>query len=606
MSSSISLAPPFLGKASLADLMAIPKPSNPFWVGGYEFNSQIGFPNGGYGPTDPTRQWNWVVSGTAGSTTLTYVSGDLFSDIGTSPFSVVIHHTNGEWRVYSVLTSNGSTITLNRPLDFAVTSGAMSNLHFQGNHLTENGYYALADHIYTFPRSYASRDNYLERFLPTDTVGKWVVIGGGNPYNITYNNGANSSRSDNRIFAASARGLDMVTTATGQGIQWPALNLNQRKGILEINLGLRAGSTGLLTVTFDGQGAFGQVLTPDFKTIRIPFNNCKIATITITNSDNSATAFTVGRIIAWSNSAPAGGRLFNPYAKVVMLMDSWGVFPTSANGQSGVAEAVRRRLEQRMFQDTGVLVPIQNFSSGGKTSRWARWWFKTYVLDNKPDYVIIGLGTNDANGISSVESLPDGSTAAQGPVSAAEYAENINWMIAQCEANGIVPIIVRPSSSGVPGQAQARGAYDEILATGGALATVTNSYDSLYANTFYADALQGGGGLGAGNPMAITTTQPNSSVRIGLDVKSSAATTGGSLFQVSNNTTPVFGIDFDGLVAMPRFSIGYVSGQNQLRTPITELANRIALVVNPATGKGMLVYCDGTNWRYVSDGTVAV
>ncbi|HEV7299690.1 MAG TPA: hypothetical protein VGN72_10025 [Tepidisphaeraceae bacterium] len=37
--------------------------------------------------------------------------------------------------------------------------------------------------------------------------------------------------------------------------------------------------------------------------------------------------------------------------------------------------------------------------------------------------------------------------------------------------------------------------------------------------------------------------------------------------------------------------------------PAAEWQQCIAFVSDPATDKGMLVYCDGTDWRYVSDAT---
>ena len=66
------------------------------------------------------------------------------------------------------------------------------------------------------------------------------------------------------------------------------------------------------------------------------------------------------------------------------------------------------------------------------------------------------------------------------------------------------------------------------------------------ATSVATDAITGGGGTGAGNPISITSSQPNSSVSDGVKLGSSMTRTGGNLVTVYNAAALKAAVDFQG------------------------------------------------------------
>lgn len=509
------------------------------------------------------------ITGNAGDTFITITSGNISHAGGI--WACVIQNDGGKFELNKVISNDGvSKLNLLEPLKSTIINGKLGNLQdsVNGQHYTELGYYAFAQHIYYANTRYVERNKVLSQFLPTDTViGKWSTNALVTPNNTT------------GILDATNKTLNLIGSKHASFYYSDSNkyseyneNVNGYKGYIEtfLTAGL-SGATAKLEYFEDDILKSSATITNVVDRYIFPFENVKKIKIRITPISGTPFSLRVGRTTVFINERYQDDRLINPSDKVVYIGDSWGEFHN---------KATTRELERLMKSDGGSPI-IWNYSRGGHTSTYAREGFKKYVIDNKPDKVIIEYFTNDFNSIKGTVLQPftatDGTQKDMNIKDLAEYQANIQYMIDESIKHGIQPIVIMPAATNSESQTLNFGNFTNEL-WNGKLTNVTEMYlknllvDNLISNGLTSkDSTKAGEGI-----LELLSKEINSSSRKGVVSNSSVNLTAADIHGFYNNGVRKAGVNFEGVIDMSKAKFAI----NQYNIPATESNRGVLYIVN--------------------------
>jgi hypothetical protein len=390
-----------------------------------------------------------TVTGAQGVTTLTVSAGTVADAQGV--WAAVIQHDDGSWDVYSVTTTNRTnTVSIKPPLHKAVTSGTLANLHdaVNGQHFTPNGYRALAAHVWSYPGWKAYRDTYIAQSVETDPGnGKWTEINGIPGPWFVCNQLANAFGSANPLASWwMARNTSFclgAASANGsQGVEWTQ-DLGGKTGYVDSYIAADTGTAPAhVTVIIDGTTKLDKDVY-GLERIAVQFTKATSGTIRYTfptGDGGQSTKYRLGTTTWRELPDVVPSSLFSTGAKVVYVGDSWGVF------YSGLGPST---LGDYLATIGGSLV---NVAVGGMQASWAQANFDTLITANAPDVVVIEFFVNDYNAL--------------GDAGVDTWRARIYDLANRCLALGIQPVIIMPTGTASPSQAQGLLKFGAALAEG--------------------------------------------------------------------------------------------------------------------------------------------
>lgn len=419
-----------------------------------------------------------TVSGVSGALTLT-VNAGLEADF-TGAFPCVIYN-GSSYESYYCKSVAGGIVTLSSPLKTDVVSGSLKTMHdgFNGQHLTDYGYRALADYIFNFKKGYAKRNaaHILQPELNPGVI-PFTPIGGATSGG--YVPGTSDLPNLYQIATSSVTAALLAPYhyvvqqgGTARGVQW-SVSLGGKTGYFETAIGLLAkpyntgaGTTaGAAVVTVDINGV--QVLNKtisnyNFERITVPFSKADTAVVKIVTLDDTPTSIAINRTGFYITPVD-DTLLFKPTDKVVFLGDSWTQYATPSFNVWN--QDLTERFKVLFTAAGGNAANIINSGRSGMTSAWARYWFQQQVLDHNPTIAVLEYFVNDSNSseyaadplntdwnFSSAGTHTAGKDV-EGKVTHQQWLDNMLWMAEQCFANGIQPIILMPAHTASVAQTQ--------------------------------------------------------------------------------------------------------------------------------------------------------
>jgi hypothetical protein len=392
------------------------------------------------------------VTGNIGDAFVTVTSGNIAHAGDTRKWAGVIKDDLGRWYPYRVIGTDGvSVVNLDRPLKSTITNGELANVHDAalGQHYTERGYFALAQHLFYSSKRFSERNIFLHQFKATSATGPWVKVG--NPFE-TYNLAQNSYM-DGFLRTPPSPNLSYYIYANGttQGTEWQ-VNLNKKQGFLETFIGERDGKANIRVefyldnVLVETKSNIGSRI----ERLTFAFQNAITAKIKIFIENASVEhRLRIGDTTWWLNELYLDTETIKQGSKVVYIGDSWGTFHN---------KAITRELA------TLINEPVINVSMAGHTSKWANEWFDNLVVSESPDYAIIEFFVNDRNSANGVNVGTyigtDGQTKDMN-VTYQEWRDNIKAMCDKAIANNVIPIVV--GVCGTDSESQSQSLFNESI-----------------------------------------------------------------------------------------------------------------------------------------------
>src|ERR1044072_6104284 len=421
-----------------------------------------------------------IVNAAEGDTTFTVTGGTGTSDF-TPPFVAVVYdHAHDRYISFWVPRNSGSVYSADRALP-ALSGDTVKTMHdsYEGQHLTNYGYYSLADLLYFQQKQLTNREYKLYSFYAEDapTSNPFVAIGGAVqggfipstsfPQTLGYVTANIAPHTITRTRFQVQQG-----SAAGRGVEW-TVNLGGKSGYLETFVGTNQVLTGhaRVIVILDGVTVYDNVIYGAAKKINVPFKNVTSGTLRIVTADTNPTSISVCRTIWYQSDIDPAVNMYDG-GKIVFLGNSWTQFPFIG---AVPMQAITERFKHLISVYGGDPSQVVNVGRGGMTSAWARYWFKQLVLDKNPKYVYIEFFVNDANSSSSVgnpaittwnfSSISPYTTGTDidGKVSQAQWIENINWMIDTAKSLGIIPIVLMNHPTGSILQTQTQSNWGSVL-----------------------------------------------------------------------------------------------------------------------------------------------
>ena len=509
-----------------------------------------------------------IVSGNAGDSFVTVNSGNIADAGATARWACVIENNDGLFDVNQVTGTDGvSRVNLLKPLEKNVTSKRLGNLHDSpnGQHYTELGYFAFAQHMYNMHPRYTERNSFISQFKPTDTSSSWTFA---SPY--TLHNAATNMTNNNYLINIGKYYLAVsVRNNVSDYAEWEE-SLSGEKGYLESYIGV---STGTATVSFYKDDVLSETITigPEVERVIFEYDGVSVGKIKIVgngpyNGAGSMQTIRIGLTTWWINEKFQDNQLINPNDKVVFMGDSWGDFHN---------RATTRELERLMISDGGTPT-ILNYSKGGHTSTYARVWFDEYVIKNKPNKVVIEYFTNDFNSIGGIDvgtfTNPSGNQQNMNISSLGEYVDNISYMVERAIENGIQPIVIMPASTNSDSQTQTFANYAVQLWVGNSTMNKNPSFDSISSENVTTGKIESTGGSDVhSGSLPLVSKQVSSSVRKGVvsDTDTGAKITNGDIHGFYNNGERVAGVRHNGVLQVRNLQL-----KDELYGPVANEENR--------------------------------
>lgn len=286
------------------------------------------------------------------------------------------------------------------------------------------------------------------------------------------------------LFATRCYTLQDATAGNGYSIPF---SLGGCEGVLTYQLGVSNATTGneeatgsvTVEVVVDGVTVSSQTLEPGFynNSVSLPAGYDGAFRVTL-----AASVFTTAHLgalrVDQKSSRTTTAVPFRSGDRVAFLMDSWGVYPAAAVGETALLtpdgaatsgmQFISERFRERLAAQ-GIDVVTRNWSKGGMTSAWARYWVEK-IIEDRADWCFVGFGINDANSngnvaghtASAYDFSPTDMWALQlsnaggvfGSVNYSQYADNIAYICRRLIAGGVRPIVLAPPIVASVGQAQ--------------------------------------------------------------------------------------------------------------------------------------------------------
>jgi hypothetical protein len=484
------------------------------------------------------------VSGNVGDSFVTVQTGNIADAGASAKWACVIENNDGLFDVNQVTGTDGvSRINLLEPLKKSITNKRLGNLHdsTNGQHYTELGYFAFAQHFYKSNPRYIERQEFIAQFKPDDTVGKWVC----NAFN-AYNQASNMVDTNKYLTKVGSKHYYMSANDNADYVEWEQ-TLSKEKGYLETYVGTSHG-TALVEFFLDGVLVGQQTIGEVVQRIIYPYERAEKGKLKVTaqglNGDFSTQqSVFFGLTTWWKNQKFQEEKLLSLNDKIVYIGDSWGEFHN---------KATTRELLRLMTTEGGTPT-ILNYSKGGHTSTYARTWFEQYVIDNAPDKVIIEYFTNDFNSIGGVNvgtfTNPDGQAQDMNIASINHYLDNMEYMINRAIEVGIQPIIILPASTNSESQLQSFADKFMTVFLGKNITVENPTFKNTTMEKALTNVIETYGADGVGkNTLKLLSKEVNSGTRKGVFSDTDRAITGGDIHGFYNNGVRKAGVKHDGSV----------------------------------------------------------
>lgn len=499
-----------------------------------------------YGTGVPTGVSNYtggnyvlMVDGVKGQGYFTVTAGNIADAGSTKKWAAILEKNDLTYSGYKVTGTDGNNKVYVYPnVRENITGGKLANLHDadQGQHYTEKGYKAFGQHIFNNSGYHSQRSKYIARFLGNDTSGKWVGVNGVS--SITFNRGLNPvDTTDGILEGDNDRNLTFNTDAVDEGIEWEVA-IDKSTGYFEGFIGIMSGSPVKVEFYLNDILQKTKTVNRELERLVFDFDFGNKAKIRITSLTADATTVRVGNCFWWLGEKIPQNIFNKASSKAVYIGDSWGMYHNQTNPKE----------IERKWKEVNPNATVVNRSESGMTSKYARKWFQQYVLDEKPDIVIIEYFTNDintillpSNGLTRTD--PDGNTY-NTAVTEAEYFENLRYMTDTAIKNGIQPIIVLPSAVAGDTQTQYHAKYSAKLAQGGSILPMTARFSDVTAESasltkVLADVIE--------TKTDVNTTLDLITSYYGAKIKPRVMMYGGTPFQiVNNNDNELFSVSVFG------------------------------------------------------------
>ena len=431
---------------------------------------------------------------------------------------VVYDATANTYTSHDVLAISGTTITVSGVLPAAPSQAQTMHDAALGQHLSNFGYYGLADYMLSTVQKYAyKKDSLFFNFKPTN-----YVVQTGNGANIT-TDGTTIAIPVTKIGTAATGGWVAGTTNLAKfcGVTSGNLNIGSKastqyltkayqlndavagngfsitinaensNGFLEIPIAARdvdyvssvdsqtyqtSGRVKLrvlngTTVIHDQIYTVGQV-----NYVFVDYANAETLKVEVTCADAVPTAILLCGIFAYKKSPNTSkSTLFKSGDVIAFLGDSWTQYPLATPGEtrpdgsvSGGGQYLSKRIKDKLATQ-GIQVTTLNMGKGGQTSEWGKYWINSILtLNPKPTHCVVCFYINDNNGINNTSATAydfsptdqwTNLTVANGGVSGritdpAHWENNIKYICEKLLANGIKPIVFMPSHTASSTQAQ--------------------------------------------------------------------------------------------------------------------------------------------------------
>ncbi|WP_212934960.1 hypothetical protein [Bacillus hominis] len=491
---------------------------------------------GRYGTGTPSGVSNYPggnyvcgITGQAGDSFVTVTGGDISH--GGGSWVAVIQDDNLNISMNRVTGISGNTFILLEPLKGNITNGKIGNLHDAplGMHYTELGYYAFAQYIYKASPKHSERLKNITQFLGSDLSGFWKLTTSFSKYN----NITNIDNTNKTLQLLGGNHLVLNLASASHGAEFELKPVD--KGYIEIFISSKNPST--LDYLNKGNVVKSVPINEVLQRVTLDFNpgdDIKVKVYDVNASGSSVNSLRIGNTTMYINETKKD-KLINANDKLVYIGDSWGVYHN---------KATTREITRLMKADGGNPT-VLDFSKGGHTSTYALSWFQEYVINNKPDTVVIEYFTNDFNSIGGTNvgtfTAPDGTQKDMNISSLSQYASNINKMIELAITNGIQPIIVMPTSTDSISRTQSVSNLTKDLWLG-----VSQEKKKISTLEVETTTIRQSGSSSVGNKLQIIATEVNSATREGFVIDSSENLTNAYISVWKNNGVKKSGMRHDG------------------------------------------------------------
>lgn len=434
------------GKISELQNVFMSKGLEPYWI---ETAVEFGFTLGGVPEGISNYEggnYYLEVSGNEGDNFVTVTGGNIAHAGQTTSWAGVIKDDSGNWKPYRVLGTDGiDQVEIIPPLQTTITNGELANVHDQNNgqHYTERGYFALAQHIYNYSPFYANRNKVVSKFNPTiDSIeeNKWSQVDTDRTPRFSHD----PIRTSSGLLLNESNDVLLIRSTSGKTMESNyEVDVSGKKGYVETHVGIGSSNIPNLKVDFyldDVLVKSYEAETSVVNKLKFRFDNAEKAKLSIYAPNTTEySSYRIGRT-TWYETDEESTSIIPPHSRVVYLGDSWGEYQN---------RAISRELSKLLTKDSGTTVEVLNDSVGGMTSKWGIAWFEEYVIKNKPTHVIIEFFTNDLNSVGNSHPYnyvaPDGQTYSGEIASREEWLNNIKQMANISKRHGIQPIIVAPA-----------------------------------------------------------------------------------------------------------------------------------------------------------------
>ena len=513
----------------------------------------------------PGGNYVLTVSGNEGDSFVTVSSGNISHAGATTKWAAVIEYDDGSFGTYQVQGFAGSQLNIFPALEHSISNAKLGNIHdmVAGQHYTELGYKAFAQHIYNFNAKYALRDKFIAQFYGADTSSDWVSIGSPS---LTYNRGLSPSGSDYLIKGDSNKSLTVKANAADEGVYWE-VDLGKMQGYLELNVGLFEGTSATIEFYLDDILKETKIigLTAD----RFIFEYANYSKGKILIKAPAGTTVRIGRTVWWSSIGKSKRLIPESAKKIAYLGDSWGAYHNAAAPNEIL----------RLHKLVNPHATLVNKSQGGMTTKYGVAWID-WVLAQNPDVVIIEFFTNDNNCITGASSGinftdPDGNTQ-NTFVTRADYFNNLAILANKCIDAGVQPIFIMPAVVESQVQTQYHAILARDVATGAASVPQKlklQTLDATQSNVDYilTDKIE--------TKTLLNTTLDIITSYYGAVVKPRVMRYGdGALFQVQNNNgTKLFEVIADELAGnkMPSLRLTGIFAEQGLKLVKTQIVDSV-------------------------------
>ena len=518
--------------------------AKPYFVDGFGSFSRFG-----YGVPSGISNYsggNYVlrVNGNVGDSFVTVINGDISH--GGGVWACVVEDNDGIYHLNKVVSIDGNKLNLIEPLQVSISNTRLGNLHDtqNGQHYTELGYFAFAQHIYYNNPKHCYRQKYIAMFKGSNKSGNWK----NNGYTM-YNVSSNPTTTSSMYFQYGSKALELNCTSINNYLEWE-VNLSKKSGYVEAFIGSEKGIE--LTVEFYLDNRLVESKNIAYlNRVIFDFSNASIGKIKVKpkNAVTSSFKIKIGNVTWWENENNHLTTLLDGFKNIAYIGDSWGVFHN---------KATTRELTRLLGKE------VKNYSKTGHSCIYAKEWFNEYIIKNKHDCVIIEYFTNDFNSIKGANLgeiiNPNGESINMNLTSLVEYENIINELIDTCINNGVQPIIVQPFSTNSDSQSLSFAdfsvdLYQGISSVGEEIELKKVTSPNIITKEIITNT---------GENLTLTSTAINSSERKGVIINSSENLTGGSIAKIQNNSIDKFDFRFDGGLRLTNIKLTPITNYNEI------------------------------------------